>query len=521
MNLLKKLGLFACLGSSILALAACTKGKNQAIVEPQSGLNATAADESFDFESATMTSISIVESTAKTKFYLGDTFSSEGLTANANFVSYASGNPVSKSFETQDLTVDSSNVDFYNVGTYPVKVQYRYHRTVRNTTYNVQVISSEFDQAGIKYVGGIEVTYSGAKAFDYDLDLTGTKSINIKQFRVTLHYYQSGQEVETEAVRDNRLFGTTEDSKVFIDYSSVNLRKKGTYIAKVTYTADPVTVNGKSVSYKVNSFVIINVNDEVKTFNFYSGTTTFVADVVDVDFSDWKFEIERKISGKEIIDYNPEMFTISGVSPFVVGVQKASVVCAELADLARIVNVTITESSQYNIVTGNIYTVTTAADGSQVFGGEVFKKVDDYPTNTNLQEGIYQLDSSGLFFVKNSVKYEDRTAGADRYGSLNFGERITIKGADHYFTVTVTGPARIVIYAASTGDNSSRDVGIYSLEGELLYDAEGNELQQFTNEENKKQIIEQFIFDVDKAGTYIVRSDLQVYIHGFVLAMQK
>ena len=94
----------------------------------------------------------------------------------------------------------ADDVDFYNVGTYPVKVQYRYQRTVRTTTYNVQVISSEFDASGVEYVGGIEVTYANKKAFDYDLDLTGTKTMNISQFRVKIHYYKSGTEIEEKAI---------------------------------------------------------------------------------------------------------------------------------------------------------------------------------------------------------------------------------------------------------------------------------------------------------------------------------
>ena len=116
MNLIKKLGVFAFLGSALLSLGACTERGTNDITEPKNEINAAESKDEFDYSSATMTSISIVESTAKTKFYLGDEFSSEGLTANANFVSYVNGSPVSHSFQTQDLTVNYSDVDFYNVG---------------------------------------------------------------------------------------------------------------------------------------------------------------------------------------------------------------------------------------------------------------------------------------------------------------------------------------------------------------------------------------------------------------------
>ena len=525
MNLFKKLGIFACLGFSVLALGSCARGigtltTNQAT----DNQNATdSASDDFDYAAATMTSISIVESTAKTKFYLGDEFSSEGLTAKATFVSYASGSAVSKSFETQDLTVDSSNVDFYNVGTYPVKVTYRYMRTVRSTTYNVQVISSEFDAAGIEYVGGIEVTYFNKKSYDYALDKTGKTQMNLNQFRVKLHYYKSGSELEDKAAFASKtLYGTDASAKIFIDYSSVNFAVRGTYIAKVTYTADPVTISGKSVSYKVNSFVIINVNDDVTAFAFEDGTTSFVADVNDIDYSDWKFKVTRKISGVEIVNYSPEMFTISGISPFVEGEQTAVVVCSELANMAKSVKVTITKSEKYNITTGNIYEVTTDASGNLVYGGEVFKAKDDMggKYSDGVFDGTFELDSSGMFSIINANNYEDRSK-PDNFGSLYFGPRMRIKGENSYISITVSGPAKIVVYAASTGDNSSRDIGIYDVEGNLIRDAEGNEAQAFTNENNLKQTIEQFIFEVDAAGTYYVKSLLQAYVHGFVVAVEK
>ncbi len=527
MNLFKKLGIFACLGFSVLALGSCARGigtltTNQAI----DNQNATdSASDDFDYAAATMTSISIVESTAKTKFYLGDEFSSEGLTAKATFVSYAGGSAVSKSFETQDLTVDSSNVDFYNVGTYPVKVTYRYMRTVRSTTYNVQVISSEFDAAGVEYVGGIEVTYFNKKSYDYALDTSGKTQMTLNQFRVKLHYYKSGVELEDKAAFASKtLYGTDASAKIFIDYSTVNFAVRGTYIAKVTYTADPVTINGKSVSYKVNSFVIINVNDDVTTFSFYSGTTSFVADVNDIDYSDWKFKVTRKISGVEIVDYSPEMFTISGISPFVEGEQTAVVVCAELANMAKSVKVTITESEKYTITTGNIYDVTIDASGNPVYGGEVFKAKDDmggrYGETPANFEGTFELDSSGMFSITNADNYEDRSK-PDNFGSLYFGTRIRIKGANSYISITVSGPAKIVVYAAATGDNSSRDIGIYDVEGNLIRDAEGNELQEFTNESYLKGKVEQFIFEVDEAGTYLVKSMLQTWVYGFVIAVEK
>ena len=513
MNLLKKIGFFVVAGISLCALASCDNKNNNT--------GEGTEEVGFDYDNATMTSISIVESTAKTKFYLGQSFDSTGLTANANFVLYdENGDRTNSSFTTTDLTVDSSKVDFYNIGRYPVDVTYRYGRTVRTTQYNVDVISSEFDDAGVEYVGGIEVTYVNKKVYDYDLDATGNKKINLNQFRATVHYYKSGKEIEDKAtlITDRSAYGTTPDSKIYIDYSDVNLTKRGTYIAKITYTPEPVTINGETKNYEVNSFVVINVNDEVETFSFYSGTTTFVADVVDVSFDDWKFKVTRKVSCEEIVDYNPEQFTITGVSPFVVGTQKASVSCSELANLAKEVNVTITESEKYNIVTGNIYSVSLDASGSPIYGGEVFTKAEDIP---NATEGTYTLDSSGIFKMTNVKKYEDRKAGQDKYGSLNFGTRMTIKGENSYVSVTVSGPAKIVVYVASTGDNSSRDVGIYNLDGDLLYDDEGNELQGFTDESKLKQQIEQFIFEVDAAGTYLIKSNLQVYFSGIVVAMEK
>lgn len=514
MNLFKKIGLLVIAGVSFFTLASCDNKNNN------NNTPNNTEETGFDYDKANFTSIALDETTVKKTFYLGESFTSEGLTANANFVLYNADGTVEKSsFKTTDLTIDSSNVDFYNVGRYPVKATYRYGKIVRETTYDVDVISSEYDASGVEYVGGIEVTYVNKKVYDYDLDATGTKTINLNQFRVKVHYYKSGAEIEEKAeiITDRSLYGTTNDKKIYVDYSNVNLSKKGTYIAKVTYAADPVVINGQSKPNVVKSFVVINVNDQVETFSFYSGTTSFVADVNDIDFSDWKFEVTRKISGKAIVDYNPEMFEITGISPFVVGNQKASVICFEKANLAKEVPVVITESPKYTIVTGNIYDVSVDGDGNPVYGGEVFTKAEDL---TNATEGTHVLDSTGMFKITNITKYEDRKAGADKYGSLNFGVRMSVKGAAS-FSITVTGPAKIVIYAASTGDNSSRDVGLYDAAGNLLYDDEGNELQYFTDDRYLKQHIEQFMFEVKEAGTYYLKSELQIYFHGCVVAMEK
>ena len=477
-----------------------------------SSAKAHISEKGFNFDTSNLSSIDIDVQNAKTTFYLGDTFSSEGVVVTANFMTSADGASKSDSFTTTDFTVDSSEVDMYNIGTYPVEVTYRYKATINKKTYNVNVISSELAVSGEEYVGGIEVLYKDNK--DFSVELGSTFDATVTNFSVKSHTFVNEVEQGEGKMIGSKNYSTDGSTPVVIDASAVNTSVRGDYIVKVTYTPDEVVVGGKTINYTVKAFIIIHVVDPITKVEFVSGTTSYSATVKDLDFSDWKFKVTRKNSGVASVDYNEKDFVINGIVPFIAGNQKALVSYLDYVVTLEI-PVTITESTDYNITVGNVYNVVYDEEKeANVCTGDVWKST--IATNAADED----LDASGLFKINKPSAYAtDRLNSSqmskDVYGSLYFGNRPTIKGADSYVSVRMDNPGIIVIYAASTGDGA-RDVNVFG--GVNL---SGKEVgTQYTS--STKQQITQLVFEVDEAGTYYIQSfEGGFYLHGVAVAVAK
>ncbi len=474
-----------------------------------SSAKAHISEKGFNFDTANLSSIDIDVKNAKTTFYLGDTFSSEGVVVTANFMTSVDGVSKSDSFTTTDFTVDSSEVDMYNIGTYPVEVTYRYKATINKKTYKVNVISSELAVSGEEYVGGIEVKYNGDSEYTMNLGTNFDASVN--KFSVIQHLFTNEVETSSKTIASNK-YSTDGSTPVVIDASAVNPNVRGDYIVKVTYTPDEVYVGGKAVNYTVKAFIIIHVDDPITSFKFESGTTTYSATAGNFDYSDWKFKVTRKNSGQSIVNYNETDFSVSGIVPFITGEQTALVKYLD-AQTAERITLTITESETYNIVSGNIYDVQYDDEKeANVCVGDVWK-------STILTTAVDEdLDASGLFKITKPAAYAtDRLNSSqiskDVYGSLYFGNRPTIKGAGSYISVKMDNPGVLVVYAASTG-TTQRDVCVYDAPDS------GNEIGIGYAPDTKA--ITQFIFNVDKAGTYYIQSfEGGVYVHAIVVAVAK
>ena len=101
----------------------------------------------------------------------------------------------------------------------------------------------------------------------------------------------------------------------------------------------------------------------------------------------------------------------------------------------------------------------------------------------------------------------------DVYDSLYFGNRPTVKGVDSYISVEMENPGILVVYAAATGD-TVRDVCVFDAPNS------GEEVGTYYTDGTKK--IMQFVFEVEKAGTYYIQSfEGGVYVHGVVIAVAK
>ncbi len=527
MNLLKKarivlIAFFALLFS--LTIASCDKSSDEP-VNPGQGItdndesftkaNANVSEDGYDFDNANLSSIDINVSNAKTTFFLGDTFSSEGVTVTANFLTSVDGKNKLGSFTTTDFTVDSSEVDMYNIGTYPVEVTYRYKATVNKKSYNINVISSELANSGLEYVGGIEAKYYSSADNKYvnsvSLELGTSFESALSKFQIKEHIFTGLTETKSKTIASTN-YSTDGSTSVKIDTSKVDNTKRGDYIINIEYTPESVVVNSKTISYKVKAFIFVHVIDPITDVKFTDGTTSFAASAEDFDYSDWTFKITRKISGETIVKYNTTDFTVSGIVPFITGTQTAVINCADYLYTIYL-DLTVTESTTYNITTSNIYEVTTDEEGTKTCTGTVWS---DSITTSSVDVA---LDDTGLFkitkpsaFVAASSRL-NKGMSRDFYGSLYFGARATVKGNGSYISVQMDNPGTLVIYVAAPNDGK-RDISVNS-----TLDVADDDVTQYTSE--SKQTITQLVFKVETAGTYYIQSNASAYIHGIVVAVSK
>lgn len=474
---------------------------------------ANVSESGFNFDTAQLSSINIDVSNAKTTFFLGEDFSSEGVVVQANFLATINGERKSESYNTTDFTVDSSHVDMFNIGTYPVEVTYRYKATVNKKSYNVNVISSEIANSGEEYVGGIDVKYKDNA--EYSLDLNQEFDANVLNFSVIQHFFKKNVETKNAKTIPSSKYSTDGSKPVKIDASAVNTKVRGDYFVKVTYTPDSVWVDDKELTYSVTAFIMIHVLDPITGLKFVSGTQEFFASASDFDYSDWSFELTRKISGKGIVKYNETDFRVQGVVSFIKGKQTATVSYMDYAvDIEVAINVK--ESETYNITTGNIYNMADDPDNP----GTLICKDGIWKSGLGTSTENTALDDSGVFKINKPSGYEDRydtkkKLSKDKYGALYFGYRVKIAKTDSYVAVTMDNPGLLVIYAASPQDES-RDVCVYS-EPNLG----GTEVGTIYTSAVKQQI-SQIVFEVKEAGTYYIQSfEGGIYLHGIVVAVAK
>ncbi len=449
-----------------LSIASCKKQEQETVDPEQPPVVQLTEDD--------LTGISVDVSGAKTKFYLGDEFSAEGIKVYQDYTKYANGELLRDQKECTKYYLDTSNLDISTVGEYQIKVLFRRGVLRYETSYNVTVQSSLLDTSGEKYLAGLEVKYEGAK----DLLVGDTFEFDASLLTIKAHYNQSGEEVEEKDF---------ENTDISIDYASVDTSKVGSYMIKYSYSED-LTINGSAYKNVVSSFTIITVANPTKSIKFESGTTKIPASISTIDVSDWKIRVTRERGEEEVVDFNTDLFLLSGVSPFITGRQYAVIRLKENTNKFITVAVDIIESTALDILVG------TSLSKYQVL--EDANKI--------------QLDKSGKFFVTNNVTIASR-GGKDRFSTITFGDRITIKGSDQYVEVVMDNPGTIILYIASSGAEA-REITVFS--------PSGDDLETFITSAEKQEITEVRL-EVSEAGTYRVMSPSSVYIHGCIIATEK
>lgn len=422
----------------------------------------------------TLSSLSVDTKNAKTSYYIGETFTSEGLEVIANYVIYKDGRPTSVQKECKDYYVDTSLLDMSHVGEYPVTVAYRLGTIKVTTNYKVYVKSSILEASDEKYVSGLEVNYNSTTEFLLDDEF----NFRTNALTIRAHYFQGSEQVEVKTLGYN---------KIEIDYSSVDTSKVGTYIIKYSYK-DSLTINGSAYENEVSAFTIVTVKNPATSIELVSGTTELEASILGLETSDWKVKIHRMRREPEVVDFNLEQFNLKNVVPYLVAEQTARIELKE--DPLNVfvdVDITVKESNKYTIITATEL------------------------SNVKEENGKIQLDETGKLFVPKGVTM---TTGrhTDKYGIITFAERVTIKGANQPLEIYMDAPGILVLYIASSGDES-REI--------IVNDPDGEQLESFMTASTKQTISEVRLM-VDKAGIYqVINPASGVYIHGCILAMEK
>ena len=503
MKISKILGVIA-LGVLGLSLAACSNGNNS-----------TSEDKEFEFftdettsSGYSLSSITVDTTNARTTFYIGEEFSTEGLKVSANYRKMVDGSWQSKQSELAKYSVDSSAFDSSAIGSYDIVVGYREGDIITSTIYKVNVSPSVYDNLaeGSTYVAGIKATF-------VDSGLYGKNNSYIREQYVKDAYRFDKTKLNfkllTNKVLANKQIEQTESVISYVEISdsniqsNVNYDKIGSYPIRITYKGEDITVGGKTYENKVSTFVLINVVNPVKKIEKVStGDTSFETSVSKVDLSAWQFKITRHVAedADEVVGFSSDIFKVTGISLLVAGNQTAYVeYMGEYEGNTRPgveVAVSVTQNPASNIT---IY-----SDLSKFFvnGVEVTENLDK-TANIDLS------NNEGVLLADNI-----KQANANKtYDGITFTRKITIQAASKSSCLRIVMPSagKIVLYVASTGSGEpSRPVLVKDADGEEVFSANTT---QYNNPTDKFEI------DVDQAGTYIVTAPgKDIYVFGVIIA---
>lgn len=507
MNVLKKIK-FILLGLSALTfsltLASCNK--QEGVDSNGFYRSATNEKDGYNFDKAHLSSIRIDTSKAKTVFFLGEEFTTEGISITANFLN--NENKLG-SIVTTDFTVDTKEVDMYNIGTYSVTIIYRYKDTVEKQKYDIKVVSSVFEATpDLEFNSGLEATFAdNTRIKNYLLgDTLVEKYKNDYDHNYNLDSLLSGLKVKLHKNKTNS-DGTsstevkTEDipaSQVKVDTGNIDINKVGTYVLKVTYESPEVEVNGTKYSNNVVAFLVINVSDPIESISIIGNNVSFdqSIDGIDAEKAGWKVHVVPTIAAAYNEDFTYAKYAIENVDIFKVGAtQDIKVYLIENPKVSCSKTIRINQSTTENIVQYN----------------------NLYPKETTTEAGkVITLAETDFIFGPAGATYTANRASSDYYESVTFDERITIKNSNQPIKVVMDKPGKIVVFFASTGDEERELVLYADNQGNL-----GEELQTEVTPETKQKITRK-TFDIPAAGTYyFVNPTGGIYIHGLIIVTQK
>ena len=503
--------------------------------------------------------ITVYTNYARTRFYLGEEYSSEGLVVLASFIAVnpdgsarldENGKTVSiLANVSEKVRIDASAVDTSIMGNYTVLVNYRYNETQTQSSYNISVRSSEFETTkNLKYTAGIKagykegktpkqidegsiyktltndgriytcyVTYSKKTGFVNDFTLSPT-DLNISiinnevnavgtAFKTISVDYDNGNLVNDTTNKKM----TSKDGKLTIDYSSVNTGKVGSYIVPIVYDAGDITINKETRKNVVKSFVVVDVINPIQGLYLEDGVNPEINASLDgiIDLSNYEITVERKYGPEEVMAISPDKFTVTGALTYIEGKHTVKITANELMENGN----DISYSTEINIKPSEIYNISQVTNfaGGDEFDIEVDKNgkktVGRYEFSDVFNAyGMQTTDSQGnvLIDAKPTQCAEDK---------LNFDGYVYMNqlASKSYLEFKFDKPGVLILYMGS-GSSDERLFGLYDNSGILI--------DTYTATQNK--LPEKFVIEIPEAGTYKVAAvGKAITFHGFITAIKK
>ncbi len=247
----KVLGLCAVAALTTFALTSCDKENDNKTSYRFDEIVDTRGNQDIDMDASyaseyTFRSISADTNNMKTHYYVGESFDATGLVINANYSKFVNNVPQSKSVEVKNYYYSLDDVNFSQIGVYPVTVTYRDGATVRTTTFNITVTNSLLDDLKVEYLAGIE-------PIDSIIEIKKNSTFKLSEKNFKMHYFNNTKET-------NALDMTSDEfAKLTIDYSKLNTARTGQYVVSYSYDTSVVDNDNVTHNYKLTGFVVVSV----------------------------------------------------------------------------------------------------------------------------------------------------------------------------------------------------------------------------------------------------------------------
>lgn len=508
---LKKIGLIAMSLACVGIISSCG---NSDIINDVTNL---AANDIVieDTDTTILNSISVNTNNTTKVFYLGQEFNYDGLIVVKSLAVFDSTGK-RKGFvqqETKDYTVNYDEVNTNALGTYNVTVSVREGTTILTRSYNVEVKSSVFETTpNLTYCSGLEVLLSDStrirtylkESTDYNFDDL-VSELSIKLYKNT---------VSADGKSFTQLDAQTlSKSQVTIE-QNIDINAVGTYLIKVKYTGDPLQINGTTYENVVSSFIIVDVVNPITNIAFLTeDATLFDATVDDLDYAaaGWKFRITPTVGKKYTVDFSYDLFDVSTIDLFKWNqTQDVTVTLKEDPNIKVVIPIMIKESQVQNITP--YYTLTHNILSSNEAGNPTSISI----AGTDFIYGPLPKAIDSDTYYTTGATYTTGREGKDKFGSIAFDERITIKGSEQAFTINLDKKTDFVVFFAPTGDEES-DLTFFKKNADGTI---GDEVETATTGD-VKQVIIKHKYTLEAGSYYLIAPSAGIYVHGFVIATEK